>query len=289
MFVCIRFRLIQRLDREHVQSDAILSSFEQQIWKIAAEGGDKLPRDQNPVDEGKYFLPSGYRENPLASADGVESTFWDSNAEYGNTRFQEGVYRWASRLVDSKQAMVIDVGCGTGHKLAEILGPVARDWLGVDQDSAISIDKREFPDGNWLSSDLSQSEVWTDLAELQADFVICSDVIEHLPDPQQLLQRLGGLLGPNGQVLISTPDRSRLEDREPLGPPKNPLHIREWIPAEFRLLAESAGFQVLEMRHFFPRGYSLTNANFRRFVKRSLKFRALPDRRNTMTFLLKAS
>ncbi len=248
-----------------------------------------MAENQNSKHGGKYFLPAAYVENPQTSADTAESTFWDPDTDYGATRFQEGVYKWAARLIESKQAMVIDIGCGTGHKLAALVAPVAKDWLGVDQDSAISIASRECPEGNWLCSDLSQPEVWADLAELRADLVICSDVIEHLPDPLELLHRLGALIGPTGHVLVSTPDRSRLEDRNPFGPPKNPLHIREWIPEEFKLLAESAGLEVVEVRHFFPRGYSPTVANFRRLVKRALQFRALPDRRNTMTFLLRAA
>ncbi|KLR60978.1 Methyltransferase domain [Actinobacteria bacterium IMCC26207] len=243
----------------------------------------------NPNHGGRYFPPTAYRENPQTSADTAESTFWDPDTDYGATRYQEGVYKWAASLIKSNQAMVIDIGCGTGHKLAGIVAPVSRDWLGVDQESAISIASRECPQGNWLCADLSQPEVWADLAELRADLVICSDVIEHLLDPLELVQRLGGLIGPTGHALVSTPDRSRLEGRDPLGPPLNPLHIREWIPEEFKLLVESAGLEVVEMHHFFPRGYSPTVANFRRLVKRALQFQALPDRRNTMTFLLRTA
>ena len=110
-------------------------------------------------------------------------------------------------------------------------------------------------------------------------------MVEHLADPYELLVRLRSVVAPGGLLLISTPDRDLLEDRPPLGPPRNPRHVREWNRAEFELLLEAAGFDVLRVRRFLPRAYSPTMLDLKRTVHRLLRGRAVPDRRTTVAFL----
>lgn len=235
------------------------------------------------------FLPWRYRENPPASSDVDGTPFWGEGAQVNDVRYQDPVYRWAARMARRDRPSVIDIGCGGGHKLARHLGPVTPDWLGVDQASAIDIAEREFPTGNWLAADLSQEAVWKELGERTPDMVLCVDVIEHLPDPHQLLMRLRTLVGSKGTILLSTPDRARLENANPLGPPLNPRHILEWSLEEMRLLVESAGLEVVQVRHLLPRSYSWTGTEMRRTVYRALHRKAVPDRRNCMALLLKSS
>lgn len=52
--------------------------------------------------------------------------------------------------------------------------------------------------------DLEAQEPLADLGEF--DFIICSDVLEHLREPLEQLRRLVALLKPGGQVIVSLPN-----------------------------------------------------------------------------------
>jgi SAM-dependent methyltransferase len=274
-------------------------------WGVAPEEPSTLPvvprvaAELDPSDDAAgtaaldalLFLPHGYRTNPARSADAEGTPFWTPEAPTGgnDVRFQDQVYRWAARLVRTGQVgpSVVDIGCGSGHKLVRHIAPVTDGWLGVDQPSGIATASATFPDGRWLAVDLATDEAWTELDARRPDLVLCADVIEHLTDPHALLARLRTLAGPDGQVLLSTPDRSRLDDTDPLGPPRNARHIREWSHAEMELLLESAGFEIVAQRHLLPRRYSATVLEAKRTVHRALHGRMIPDRRSCMAFLLR--
>jgi 2-polyprenyl-3-methyl-5-hydroxy-6-metoxy-1,4-benzoquinol methylase len=63
----------------------------------------------------------------------------------------------------------------------------------------------------------------------EPDMIICADVIEHIKNPDSVLQYFE-YLKPK-VIVISTPDRDLLLNYN--GPPKNPAHVREWSYKEF--------------------------------------------------------
>jgi hypothetical protein len=69
------------------------------------------------------------------------------------------------------------------------------------------------------------------------DILICADVIEHLVDPDELLNWIQNLNF--NYLVISTPDRDKLKlyqwpaEQSQSGPPVNEGHIREWNFEEF--------------------------------------------------------
>jgi hypothetical protein len=72
------------------------------------------------------------------------------------------------------------------------------------------------------------------------DLIICSDVIEHLKNPEDLLSFISKM---NFKLLvISTPDRDKVQSyhfgRLFNGPPSNREHVREWNSAEFKKLIQ---------------------------------------------------
>ena len=235
------------------------------------------------------FLPWRYESNPPASADATGTPFWREGLAGNDLRFQVPVYRWAARLLRTHRVggSVVDLGCGSAHKTVRYLGPHARRLLGVDQGSGIRIARAAFPDQAFISGDFRDDDLWEQIEAFRPEFVVCSDVIEHVEDPYGLLERLRCAVSSTaGRLLLSTPDRNRIEGRRPLGPPGNPRHIREWTQAEFELLLDAAGFRTIAVRHFLPRGYSPKIVEFKRLILRAYRFRALPDRRHSMAFLV---
>ena len=127
------------------------------------------------------------------------------------------VYRFARELAGGKT--VVDIGCGTGGKLARYVAPVAQRCVGVDQASGIAVSRRNHPHCEWIDGDLSTDTPWDQARGVGPDLVICLDVIEHVPDPCELLDRLARL---GGNLLISAPDRALLPGASDEGPPTNP-------------------------------------------------------------------
>jgi SAM-dependent methyltransferase len=235
------------------------------------------------------FLPWRYQENPSNSADSEGTPYWEEGLAGKDLRLQDPVYKFASRKARRmRDPMVVDIGCGTGHKLVNRIGSVTTRFVGVDQESAISIARRVFPAHNWISGDLALDETWCQIADLRADMLICADVIEHVPDPRHLLRRLREATSPGSVVVLSTPDRDRMGYPDALGPPANPRHIREWSMEGFRLLVEAEQFEIVQLRHFLPRSYSRTRTELNRTAWRALHGKAIPDRRSNMAVVLRA-
>lgn len=82
-----------------------------------------------------------------------------------------------------------------------------------------------------------------DKVSLTADVVICSDVIEHVDNPNHLIADLKSIKEAV-YFIISTPDRS-LVNQTQWGPPLNKTHFREWNFDEFGKYI-SNHFEILE-------------------------------------------
>ena len=242
------------------------------------------------MNRDQLFLPQGYSENQpeaVGAEDGLD--YWAHNAEIrarASRRYQDPVYRFAARRMPRATNLVLDVGCGTGVNLVQRLGGRVERTIGVDQPSAIAIAREQFPSHEWIEDDLRSEDLWAYFAQLRPGLTICADVIEHVDDPVHLLARLRDLLGNDGTLILSTPDRDRLDDQPALGPPKNLHHVREWTRAEMTQLLESTGFAVRSSRHVLPRKYSFTTLEAKMFAWRLLRLRTVPGRRSNLVFEL---
>ncbi len=160
-------------------------------------------------------------------------------------KFQDEVYAAAFDFASKQSCRIIaDVGCGSGFKLLKYFEKFQT--IGFEIDPNLSFLKSRYPERQWYLSDFS---VRADLP--QFDIIICADVVEHLIDPDQLLNWIRKL---NFKYLvISTPDRDlkALEQGYPqglTGPPQNRYHIREWSFAEFKEYV-SQHFDVVDHFH----------------------------------------
>lgn len=165
-----------------------------------------------------YHLPAGYVHR-------TEEAYFDDT---GNAdEWQREVYE-AARALMSKQRLrtVVDVGCGSGFKLVHSLGEF--ETIGIDLSETVTWLRRAYPQHRWLDTAEAKR------LPLEADLVICADVIEHVADPDALMRFVMGIT--RSWVVLSTPDRHLMykpRDFHRLGPPRNPAHLREWSFGEF--------------------------------------------------------
>jgi hypothetical protein len=156
--------------------------------------------------------------------------------------WQREVYLFAAEVMRKESlSTVYDIGCGSGYKLIKFLGDY--DTTGFDVERTVSFLNDKYPDRKWRSASFSAQ------MELRSpDLIICADVIEHLEEPDALLDFIANLS--SRYIILSTPDRDRVYmkgSRHLFGPPANPTHLREWSFAEFGSYIGSK-FTIIEHR-----------------------------------------
>jgi 2-polyprenyl-3-methyl-5-hydroxy-6-metoxy-1,4-benzoquinol methylase len=100
---------------------------------------------------------------------------------------------------------LLDVGCGSG---ASVRAATDLGWeaVGIDLDPELTKKGREE-----LGVDLRCTQILdADLPRSHFDFVRLRDVIEHLPNPCEVLIRVGEWLAPDGVALFVTPNEGGL-------------------------------------------------------------------------------
>lgn len=149
--------------------------------------------------------------------------------------WQNEVYHLAytlSKIISKKP--VLDIGCGSGYKLISIFHDM--DTIGIEVEKTYQFLIQKYPDKTW-------KKVGT---KLDQDFgvVILSDVIEHVKNPDEILNFLRDIKF--DILVISTPYRDSIALCQ-TGPPKNISHAREWSFNEFR---EYIGSKFEIINHF---------------------------------------
>jgi 2-polyprenyl-3-methyl-5-hydroxy-6-metoxy-1,4-benzoquinol methylase len=146
--------------------------------------------------------------------------------------WQKEVYEFAKKIAEeSNFTKILDIGTGSGYKLINNFPD--KDTLGIDVPKTVEWLKKQYPNKKW-SSDFSPI--------LGYELIIAADVVEHIPEPDSLLDLIENCKPK--LVVLSTPDRDLLKSGHG-GPPKNKAHVREWTMPEFKNYIGSR-FEVLE-------------------------------------------
>lgn len=133
--------------------------------------------------------------------------------------WQKATYATARMLCDRYQyKSVLDIGCGSAYKLVKDFSDM--EITGTELEPTLSYLKHTYPQHKWILSDFNKT------FEREYDIVICSDVIEHIKDPDELLRFIKRIRCKI--IVLSTPDRELYGKEFMMGPPRNPCHFREW-------------------------------------------------------------
>lgn len=190
----------------------------------------------------EYFIKLGYRTNPPPVRQ--QMYLGQQDTPEASLVYQYEVYEHAARLLRRHRSKsVLDIGCGCGLKLEKLIAPLCTDITGIDEQETISWCQQHHRFGTWKADNLEDPQA--DLGRT-FDLIICADVIEHLVQPDRLLAAVARYAHPESRILLSTPERDATWGLEHMGPPKNPLHAREWSFSEFEAYVGSRGFPLVK-------------------------------------------
>lgn len=202
------------------------------------EKNEIIERNNKILDDmygiGKYFVPKGYKTNPGAVFDDLDNT----------DEFQREVYE-AARALAFKHGYtrILDIGCGSGYKLMKYFAGF--NTVGIDLPGIIEKVRERYPNNQWVEYVFDIRDQIPANMSREFDLVICSDVIEHVEYPDEMLWFMQ-LDIKFKHLVISTPDRGIIEQRggSRFGPPDNFCHIREWNKHEFHRYLQNSGFKI---------------------------------------------
>ena len=154
---------------------------------------------------------------------------------------------------------VLDIGCGGGF-MAGAFARLGARASGLDIGvGAIAYARRHFPRCTFYCEEFDAFR----RRGLRFDFVFSSELLEHLPGPDGLLETMAAVTKPGGHVYVSAPDT---------GHPAVPADIAQWddvIPPEHLQFFNQANAELAFARH----GFRLVKAYRKRTPALSLIFR----------------
>ena len=159
---------------------------------------------------------------------------------------------------------VIDVGCG-GGLLSEALARRGAEVTGIDLAEASIAVAREHAGASGLAIDYQcvATEAMAQRAPKSFDVVCCLEMLEHVPDPEAIINACADLLRPGGLAVFSTLNRSPrafalaiVAAEHVLGLiPKGTHQFAQFIrPSELSRAVMASGLQLMEMKglHYNP-------------------------------------
>jgi 2-polyprenyl-3-methyl-5-hydroxy-6-metoxy-1,4-benzoquinol methylase len=196
--------------------------------------------------EHQYFLRQvgamiNERKRPTAGAVGLRD--WVAEGWF-NGKTGELTQGVRVRATDT----VVDVGCGDGA----IIGFCARQGAEVyciDRDAErLATTEAKVRDSPARAYHVVLSHCDPiPLDDAIGDLVICTEVLEHVPDPRKFMDELVRITRPGAQLLITVPEARSEQFVAATAPPEyfqEPNHIRLFSAEDFRELVAGAGLEI---------------------------------------------
>lgn len=170
---------------------------------------------------------------------------WD---DYASSAELNPAQRYRRKLILSSLGLnqsdsaprVLDIGSGQGDFAAEVLGacPGAQ-VLGLELSAlGVKIAARKVPAAQFLQCDLLQPHEPPPSHQAWATHAVCSEVLEHVDDPERLLVNAQAWMAPACTLIVTVPGGPMSAFDKHIG------HRQHYRPEDLRCLLERAGFRV---------------------------------------------
>lgn len=145
-----------------------------------------------------------------------------------------------SRML-KKKAVVLDVGCGAGVPVDDILTKDGHEVMGLDlSPSLVNLARKLVSGATYQVSDMRNLA----RGEYSVDGIVCLYAIFHVPrnEHKQMIETFASFLPSGGLMLISMGDRAYEGAHEMYGVMS---YSSQWGSVENRRIVEAAGFRIL--------------------------------------------
>ena len=149
-------------------------------------------------------------------------------------------------LITEKTKKVLDIGSGSGQKLA-----LFKNVEPIEELYAIEPSKNCFPQLESRNIKVITDDIHTDWVQQYKntfDLIIMRHVLEHFMNPLEVLKKLRETLSPNGIIYIAVPNSLILENRQLFKSYFRVVHTYYFNKLSMKNLVHKAGFEILEMK-----------------------------------------
>lgn len=193
--------------------------------------------------EKKYFIKNNYQPNKSRGTYEINKRiYWNTGRISQSYYARHSFYKYCKKLIKKKNLKsVLDIGCGPATKLMKLIYPICHNIYCIDQERIIKYCRERYGLNFFFSDDIENSHL---NFKKKFDLIIAGDVIEHLLNPNTLLEYIKRYSHPKTYIVISTPERDVLRGKNCSFSPKKD-HVREWNKKEFNKYLKNNGFQII--------------------------------------------
>ena len=156
-----------------------------------------------------------------------EDVYWAIHRHFEQTRM-------------SKEARVLEVGCGMGY-LTYSIARAGYTIRGLDlSQKAVDEAKARYGDYYFCADVIEYSKSCIE----KYDVIILTEVIEHLTEITGFVRSLGNLLRPSGEILVTTPNKSVYGESVLWHTDPPPIHLWWLSETSLRFIAHEAGLEI---------------------------------------------
>lgn len=140
----------------------------------------------------------------------IANTWWDSDGPCKTLHDINPVrLEFIQQHTDVKDKQILDIGCGGGI-LTESLAKAGAHLTGLDQATQVITIAKQHAKQQKLAIDyqVASLEDYATIHPHQFDIVTCMELLEHVPNPAELIKACQQAVKPNGYVFFSTLNRT---------------------------------------------------------------------------------
>ncbi len=157
--------------------------------------------------------------------------------------------------LENFRGLLLDLGCNRGYYISEYKNGSA---IGVDISYPVLQEaKNRLPGISFLQGDAQQLSF---LKPSSVDTILCSEMIEHVPNSREVVSGCFRILKPGGKLLLTTPNYGKekptwvkigeMKSYGVRGVKEDMYFHTAFRPEELKEMAESAGFTNIEIGTF---------------------------------------